>query len=149
VSLRCCGSDAGCTYTQILFYCHYPDKLLSTGRGFFKRLYRAPLDAVEEWTTGRADRVLVNSQFTRGVFRAAFKRLAAVAVDVLYPGINLAQYDAATAAPRSADAAAAAAAAATAVSELTRGWRFVVLSINRCVAAALCEHAQPTRAGQV
>lgn len=34
-----------------------------------KRLYRAPLDLLEELTTGAADRILVNSNFTRRVFR--------------------------------------------------------------------------------
>lgn len=39
----------------VLFYCHYPDKLLCTERtSFLKRLYRAPLDWIEEKTTGTA-----------------------------------------------------------------------------------------------
>ena len=38
---------------QVLFYCHYPDKLLCTDRrSWLKRLYRAPLDWLEEITTG-------------------------------------------------------------------------------------------------
>ena len=60
----------------VLFYCHYPDKLLCVERAsWLKRLYRVPFDALEESTTGAADRVLVNSKFTAGVFREAFPRL--------------------------------------------------------------------------
>jgi hypothetical protein len=37
---------------QIMFYCHYPDKLLTGRETCLKKLYRAPLDWLEEWTTG-------------------------------------------------------------------------------------------------
>jgi alpha-1,3/alpha-1,6-mannosyltransferase/myotubularin-related protein 1/2 len=37
----------------VLFYCHFPDKLLCTDRrALLKRLYRWPLDLLEELTTG-------------------------------------------------------------------------------------------------
>ena len=49
---------------KILFYCHFPDMLLTQRRGLLKKAYRAPLDWLEEWTTGLADTVLVNSKFT-------------------------------------------------------------------------------------
>ncbi|CAM9907855.1 unnamed protein product [Heterosigma akashiwo] len=53
----------------VLFYCHFPDKLLCTQRAPGKRLYRWPLDLLE----GRlADKVCVNSKFTAGVFNEAF-----------------------------------------------------------------------------
>lgn len=94
---------------KVLFYCHFPDKLLSTrapaGGGeadpsqiaaqsrrqlsLVKRLYRAPFDALEERTTGCADLVLVNSNFTRQVFAAAFPSIAR-APTVLYPTVSLA-----------------------------------------------------------
>ena len=51
---------------QVLFYCHYPDMLLATRTSHLHRLYRAPLDWLEEQSTGAADQVLVNSEFTRG-----------------------------------------------------------------------------------
>ena len=47
-----------------VFYCHYPDLLLTAGRTGLKRLYRAPMDWLEEVTTGTASMVLVNSKFT-------------------------------------------------------------------------------------
>ena len=49
---------------KILFYCHYPDMLLTGRETAIKSLYRAPLDWFEEITTGMADCVLVNSKFT-------------------------------------------------------------------------------------
>ncbi|CAG0913552.1 unnamed protein product [Notodromas monacha] len=53
------------TRAKIVFYCHFPDQLLSAGReNLIKSLYRAPLDFLEEVTTGMAHRILVNSQFT-------------------------------------------------------------------------------------
>eukprot|EP00904_Undaria_pinnatifida_P012594 jgi/Undpi1/8465/HiC_scaffold_25.g10932.m1 len=60
----------------VLFYCHFPDKLLVLRRGStLRRLYRWPLDALEELTTGMASSVAVNSNFTAGIFREAFPRL--------------------------------------------------------------------------
>jgi len=38
--------------------------LLTDRRSVFKKLYRAPIDWLEERTTGMADCILVNSQFT-------------------------------------------------------------------------------------
>ena len=50
---------------RILFYCHHPDKLLSTNRsGKLMRIYRWFLDLAEELTTGAAQTIVVNSQYT-------------------------------------------------------------------------------------
>ncbi|KAL8571886.1 hypothetical protein ACOMHN_011478 [Nucella lapillus] len=70
---------------KILFYCHFPDLLLTTRTTVLKRLYRAPIDWLEERTTGMADCVLVNSQFTAGVFHQTFQSLRHVTPEVLYP----------------------------------------------------------------
>ncbi|SPO03536.1 related to mannosyltransferase alg2 [Cephalotrichum gorgonifer] len=60
----------------ILFYCHYPDLLLARGRGsWLKRAYRAPFDALEEWSMGFAQAVAVNSEFTKGVVRRTWPSL--------------------------------------------------------------------------
>ena len=37
---------------RVLFYCHFPDMLLTQRKSFFKKLYRFPLDRLEEYTTG-------------------------------------------------------------------------------------------------
>ncbi len=58
-----------CRRRNVLFYCHYPDKLLSTDRRSpIKRFYRFFLDNLEEITTGMARCIVVNSQFTQKVF---------------------------------------------------------------------------------
>jgi len=49
---------------RIVFYCHFPDLLLTQRTSKLKQLYRWPLDWLEEVTTGMADKVLVNSNFT-------------------------------------------------------------------------------------
>ena len=76
-----------------IFYCHYPDLLLSTGRSLLKSLYRAPLDWLEEVTTGSANVVLVNSLFTRAVFRDTFTRLPHITPQVLYPSLAMHMFE--------------------------------------------------------
>lgn len=77
---------------KILFYCHFPDQLLSQPGSALKSLYRAPLNWLEETTTGKAHKILVNSKFTAEVFRNTFKRLR-VQPDVLYPTMNTDAFD--------------------------------------------------------
>lgn len=77
---------------KIIFYCHFPDQLLTSKGGILKSIYRKPLNYFEEITTGQADRVLVNSKFTRRIFRETFKRLDIIP-DVLYPSINTKFFD--------------------------------------------------------
>lgn len=77
----------------VVFYCHFPDQLQTPPRRGLYGLYRQPLDWAEEITTGMADRILVNSHFTAGVFRQTFARLRDVPLEVLYPGIDPARYD--------------------------------------------------------
>lgn len=72
---------------RVVFYCHHPDKLLSTEGGLFKKLYRAPLNWLEELTTAQADKVLVNSKYTARVYQDAFQNIKEVP-DVCYPSIN-------------------------------------------------------------
>lgn len=42
---------------KVLFYCHFPDQLLTQRKSTLKKLYRAPIDWLEERTTGMADMV--------------------------------------------------------------------------------------------
>ncbi|XP_060086414.1 alpha-1,3/1,6-mannosyltransferase ALG2-like [Ylistrum balloti] len=70
---------------KIIFYCHFPDMLLTQRKGVLKRLYRAPIDWLEERTTGMADCVLVNSKFTAGIFKETFTSLVKLTPEVLYP----------------------------------------------------------------
>ena len=80
------------------FYCHFPDKFLvrNTINGvviskpsLLRRLYRHPMDKLEEFALSYADSVGVNSNFTGGVFKDAFPSLKAAKPSVLYPAINL------------------------------------------------------------
>ncbi|KAM8825910.1 alpha-1,3/1,6-mannosyltransferase ALG2 [Synchiropus picturatus] len=78
---------------KVLFYCHFPDKLLTQRKSTLKKVYRAPIDLLEERTTGMADMILVNSRFTAGVFRENFHSLSEVQTDVLYPSLNTSTFD--------------------------------------------------------
>lgn len=80
---------------KILFYCHFPDQLLSKPEGLLKKIYRMPLNYIEEVTTGQSDQVLVNSKFSGRVFKETFKSLDIVP-NVLYPSLNTDNFDAAT-----------------------------------------------------
>lgn len=71
---------------KILFYCHFPDQLLTKPGGILKSIYRMPLNYLEEKTTGSAEGVLVNSKFTSRIFSETFKTLN-VTPDVLYPSL--------------------------------------------------------------
>ena len=81
------------TRSKIVFYCHFPDRLVAPQRGGWYRWYRAPIDRLEEVTTGMADRILVNSEFTADAFRRVYPRLRTTAVEVLYPGVEVDSYD--------------------------------------------------------
>ncbi|KYN27395.1 PREDICTED: alpha-1,3/1,6-mannosyltransferase ALG2 [Trachymyrmex cornetzi] len=76
----------------VVFYCHYPDQLLSYPGGYFKQLYRMPLNYLEEITTGMAHKIFVNSCFTSNVFNNTFKRLK-IKPEILYPSINTDFFD--------------------------------------------------------
>jgi alpha-1,3/alpha-1,6-mannosyltransferase len=81
------------TGAKILFYCHYPDQLIAPRRAGWYRWYRAPIDRLEEFTTGMADRILVNSEYTAAAFRRTFPRLAERALEVVYPGVDVELYN--------------------------------------------------------
>ncbi|CAI4232729.1 unnamed protein product [Auanema sp. JU1783] len=72
----------------LIFYCHYPDLLLTKRESRLKSFYRYYLDSLEEYSTGKADIICVNSKFTAGVFRETFKSLKDKPVQVLYPSLN-------------------------------------------------------------
>ncbi len=78
---------------KVLFYCHFPDQLLTKRESWLKKAYRWPIDSLEEKTTGMADEVLVNSKFTAGVFHSTFKSLAHITPTVLYPSLNFTSFD--------------------------------------------------------
>jgi alpha-1,3/alpha-1,6-mannosyltransferase len=128
--------------TQILFYCHFPDLLLTQRTSLLKAVYRAPLDALEESATGMSDLLLVNSGFTAGVFSKTFHHLAVRGVRpaVLYPAVAI---------PPSEELKAAAAAWESELDpelvKLVKG-KPMFLSINRySIGLSACDHSQFTR----
>ena len=76
------------TSSRIIFYCHFPDRLLMPHREGWYRWYRSPIDRLEEVSTGMAHRVLVNSVFTAKAFGRTFSRLT-LRPEVLYPGVDV------------------------------------------------------------
>ena len=51
-------------------------------------VYRMPIDAFEEASTGEADKLLANSEFTAGVFQETFPEMRR-RPRVIYPGIEV------------------------------------------------------------
>ncbi|KAH7474673.1 Myotubularin-related protein 2 [Phytophthora ramorum] len=77
----------------VLFYGHFPDKLLCIRSDSpWKRMYRVPLDFLEEITTASSDIIVANSKFSRGVFQEAFPRLRNKTLGVLYPPVDVKAY---------------------------------------------------------
>lgn len=78
---------------KIVFYCHFPDQLLTKRDSFWKALYRRPIDWIEQATTGYADSILVNSRFTESVFRQTFPKLKDKELHVVYPSCDFSAFD--------------------------------------------------------
>ncbi|KAF4741365.1 Alpha-1,3-mannosyltransferase-like protein, partial [Perkinsus olseni] len=80
---------------RVIFYCHFPDQLLCADRTLaLKRLYRYPVDRLEEVTTGMADCIAVNSEFTKHTTRETFPSLKDKELRVIYPPVDLTATDA-------------------------------------------------------
>jgi alpha-1,3/alpha-1,6-mannosyltransferase len=73
---------------RVIFYCHFPDKLLAQKGGWLKTLYRRPFDWLESWSTGCSDTIVVNSNFTKSVFADAFPGLKHRSPGVVYPCVD-------------------------------------------------------------
>ncbi|KAF3644805.1 putative beta-1,3-galactosyltransferase 14-like [Capsicum annuum] len=71
------------------------DLLLAQHTTILRRIYRKPIDFIEEITTGMADLILVNSKFTASTFASTFKNLDARGIKpaVLYPAVNVDQFE--------------------------------------------------------
>lgn len=75
---------------KVLFYCHFPDLLLVQGRKrWYKRIWRIGFDWWEGWSIRGADRVVVNSEFTRDVVKELWPGLGRErGVGVVYPCVD-------------------------------------------------------------
>ena len=74
---------------KIIFYCHFPDQLLTRRETLAKTIYRKPLDTFEEWSTSLADQILVNSRFTQKIVKQTFKSLKNRELTVLHPCVDV------------------------------------------------------------
>ncbi|KAI4709112.1 Alpha-1,3-mannosyltransferase-like protein [Alternaria sp. Ai002NY15] len=74
---------------RVIFYCHFPDKLLAKKGGLLKTLYRGPFDWLESWSTGCSDTIVVNSNFTKSIFSEAFPTLKHREPGVVYPCVDI------------------------------------------------------------
>ncbi|GAB2228617.1 hypothetical protein Droror1_Dr00022737 [Drosera rotundifolia] len=80
---------------SVVFYCHFPDLLLAKHTTTLRRIYRKPIDYIEERTTGMADLIVMNSKFTASTFIRMFKYLNnnGIRPAVLYPAVNVDKFD--------------------------------------------------------
>ncbi|MDH5324851.1 MAG: glycosyltransferase [Gammaproteobacteria bacterium] len=76
--------------SKILFYCHFPDKLLTPARTPLYQCYRHPIDTLEAKGLRAAHKVVANSRFTATTVQEYFPGLKTP--EVLYPGIKLEPY---------------------------------------------------------
>ena len=75
---------------NILFYCHFPDLLLVQNRkSWYKRAWRIGFDWLEGWGIRGADRVIVNSHFTKGVVEQIWPVLGGErGIGVIHPCVD-------------------------------------------------------------
>lgn len=73
---------------KIVFYCHFPDKLLARRASLLRKMYRLPFDALEGFAMSLTDKVVVNSDFTSTAYASSFGRWDDVVPFVLYPTIG-------------------------------------------------------------
>ena len=89
----------------ILYYCHFPDKLLTRDtvngeatdeamrkRSSLRTLYRNWMDGIEERTMSYADVLCVNSKFTQQQVHEVFPLLANHHMRVLYPALDMEKF---------------------------------------------------------
>ncbi|KTB04250.1 Alpha-1,3/1,6-mannosyltransferase ALG2 [Nakaseomyces glabratus] len=72
---------------KVLFYCHFPDQLLAIRTNWIKSLYRIPFDILEQFTMYCSDEVVVNSNFTKSMYKKTFKYLQKNP-NVIYPCVD-------------------------------------------------------------
>lgn len=80
------------TKAPALYYCHFPDVLLTADGSRDSapyRRYRAPLDRMENTGLASADVVATNSRFTSSIVQATFPAMQGREILVLYPGVRV------------------------------------------------------------
>jgi alpha-1,3/alpha-1,6-mannosyltransferase len=77
---------------RVVFYCHFPDRLLAGRNRPGYSVYRQPINRLEESGIRLADAVLVNSRFTADIVEKSFGPLRAESVRVVYPAVDSERY---------------------------------------------------------
>jgi len=78
------------TRAPVLYFCHFPDLLLTpegSRKALWYRAYRRPIDGLEERGVSAADVLLTNSRFTARIVHETFSTVRAETIKVLYPGV--------------------------------------------------------------
>ncbi|KAJ5122141.1 hypothetical protein N7526_009078 [Penicillium atrosanguineum] len=92
--LKAFGQPRKSRTQRTLFYCHFPDQLLARRNEggsllrLAKLLYRFPFDWFEGWAMSASDRVVANSNFSKGVVKSVFGAEKLGDVEVVYPCVD-------------------------------------------------------------
>uniref|UniRef100_A0A915N1Q8 Alpha-1,3/1,6-mannosyltransferase ALG2 n=1 Tax=Meloidogyne javanica TaxID=6303 RepID=A0A915N1Q8_MELJA len=70
---------------HIMFYCHFPQQLVTPNRFFLYRWYSACMGLIEAHMCEYADMVIVNSEFTSKNFQAVMPSIPKEKLRVIYP----------------------------------------------------------------
>jgi alpha-1,3/alpha-1,6-mannosyltransferase len=74
---------------KVLFYCHFPQQLVTPARFFLYRWYSALVGLIEAKLYESADVVMVNSKFTAKTFKSVMPSVPSHKVQVVYPPCNV------------------------------------------------------------
>ncbi|PIC18421.1 hypothetical protein B9Z55_024322 [Caenorhabditis nigoni] len=74
---------------KILFYCHFPQQLVTPSRFFLYRWYAKLIGIVEEELFGQIDQIFVNSNFTATQFCKVMPNIEKSKVRVVYPPCDI------------------------------------------------------------
>ncbi|KAF1651666.1 UNVERIFIED_CONTAM: Alpha-1,3/1,6-mannosyltransferase ALG2, partial [Eudyptes robustus] len=80
-------------HPKLIFYCHFPDQKLTTRESELKKFYRYFIDGLENKTLGLADKIYVNSLFTKNVCSETFPTIDSSRFDILHPSLNTSVLD--------------------------------------------------------
>lgn len=74
---------------KILFYCHFPQQLVTPSRFFVYRWYAKMIGIVEEQLFGDIDIIMVNSNFTAQTFQKVMPNIEKNKIRVVYPPCDI------------------------------------------------------------
>ncbi|XGW35752.1 hypothetical protein V3C99_019162, partial [Haemonchus contortus] len=70
---------------KVLFYCHFPQQLVTPSRFFLYRWYSSLIGVIEEHLFQHTDVIMVNSHFTASQFSRVMPRIEKSKIRVVYP----------------------------------------------------------------